>query len=203
MQKYLDYVKQYIISNEVLTDDMKSDFLSRLNKDITFYLKYKNSLSMGNMTKPTHWNTHRFFFHTGEDITLSWDIDKAYQKTASMEFSNSSIEEFEMLLSHDLYEDETEISRIFLEVKSIQKHKYDPVLVCYMIPFNFYILLDGRHRYVERKKFGGNINYFILRSDQLIDCFVSLYDRALYILLHNISIMNDASLGKCHFTDFL
>ena len=207
MQKYLEYVKYCITTNDVLTDAMKFDCIARLNKDIAFCSQCKDNSPDDNIDKQPNeiinWDTHHFHFFTGETIKLSWDIDRVYKKTVLINPTKSSVSEFETLLSHDLNFSEAEFNKVSLEVKSIQKHKYGPVLICHMVPFNSYILLDGRHRYIERKKFDSQIDYIVLQSDQIIDCLFSSYEMALYALIHNISIINDAFMGDFHFYDFL
>ena len=94
--------------------------------------------------------------------------------------------------------DKEEFDRIYAEVNSIHSHNYNDILTIHFKPFHCNLILDGRHRYTEFKKFkpDDSINVSFLDSNDFIDCIISASDLTNYIILNNIDEINNYILGK-------
>ena len=84
------------------------------------------------------------------------------------------------------------------EAKVIHSHNYNDILTIHFKPFHCNLILDGRHRYTEFKKFkpDDSINVSFLDSNDFIDCIISASDLTNYIILNNIDEINNYILGK-------
>lgn len=200
MIKYLNYVQSEIIVNEKLNGDKKNFLISKLSNYISLWNYYKNddTLSVLHPEEYGLLDTHNFQFPTNETIQISWDIDKIYRKSAMIQPKKISLTDIEKLIIQDISNSIYEFTRVENEVKSIYKHKYAAVLIFYFSPQNAYIMLDGRHRFIEERKFkkNGCISAFILDSDNYLDCLIHKKDHLAYIILHNIKIISNC-LGGC------
>ena len=76
-------------------------------------------------------------------------------------------------------------------VKNIFPHTYNNILTIFFKPMHKNLILDGRHRYIEFKKFKKNqlINFSYLNSEDIMDCIPTAFDLVKYIILNNLSEM--------------
>ena len=67
------------------------------------------------------------------------------------------------------------------------------------------LILDGRHRYIEFKKFKKNqlINFSYLNSEDIMDCIPTAFDLVKYIILNNLSEMKSFYDQKKNIETFL
>lgn len=198
MQKYLDYIITELSKIE------EKEISEELIKEINLYKEYWSKYSTDNSRSPLYestpnlFNVHNFDLPTGESVYISWDVDGLYEVAKKAPINQASLFEFERLLSNDLIASADEFSRISSEVNSVYKHKYEPVLVIYFKPTQNALLLDGRHRYIEFKKFKSleKIPFYYLDDEM---CFTNiLFKNGLlaYIILHNIEVINNFITGQ-------
>ena len=194
MLKYLEYV-----TNEL--SKSAPELLEEIQIYKDMYIKYeKSALPSPLYNGSAHlFNTHNFILPTNENISISWDIDLIYKKISHCSSTKYlSLSEFETIFANDLEQSKEEFVRIYAEVNSIHSHNYNDILTIHFKPFHCNLILDGRHRYTEFKKFkpDDSINVSFLDSNDFIDCIISASDLTNYIILNNIDEINNYILGK-------
>ena len=194
MLKYLDYV-----TNEI--SKIEPTLVEELNIYKNMYIKYEKSSLLSPIYKGTAelFNMHNFLLPTDENISISWDIDLIYKKYAKSSTTQYlSLTDFNTYFDNDLKNSKDEFDRVYSEVNSIHSHTYNDILTILFKPLHCNLILDGRHRYTEFKKFKPeqpiNISYF--NSNDIIVCIISASDLVKYIILNNIDELNDYILGK-------
>lgn len=202
MIKYLDYITKELNKIEV------KEIAEFLIAEVNLYKEYWKKYSSDNIPNPhyqgkgdLYYNTHNFHFQTGETVTISWDIEQLYKIAQAAPIYYASLSEFEELLHDDLDATKEELLRINDIVKVEHNHKHTPLLLIYFKPTNSTILVDGRHRYIEHKKFkpSEKIPFYYL-SDEI--CFTNILLRRqllAYIIMHNIEVINEFLEGKGEF----
>lgn len=189
MVKYLDYVSREI-------SKVAPIFVKDINMYKNMYIKYEKSFSFSPIYNGTIdlWNRHNFILPTGESFSISWDIDLIYNKyynTSDTKYI--SLDEFDDFFENDLRNSKDEFDKINTEVNSIHSHTYNDILTMYFKPFHCNLIIDGRHRYTEFKKFKPKqlINISYLNSNEIIDCIIYTSDFVKYIILNNIDELNE------------
>lgn len=173
MLKYLDYIMTEL-------SQLKKNYIyETLVNEIKLYKKYWCEYSTDNSRNPLYnstprfYDTHNFDLPTGGSVSISWDIDRLYNIAQQTIINRVSLCDFEELLFNDLTASATEILRISNEINSIHDHKYKPILVIYFKPIQNALILEGRHRYVEFKKFkSSELIPFYYLNDEL--CFTNI-----------------------------
>lgn len=203
MLKYLDYVLSEIsqVDNKYIADIFTQEVI--LYKK--YWQKYATDHSQSPLynSTPEHFNRHCFHLPTNETISISWDVDFLHGLATQAPIHNASLATFENLISNDLISSADEIRRVSCKVNSIHSHKFAPLLVMYFNPTHSTLLVDGRHRYIEYKKFKPSDQIPIVILDDSM-CFTSIpykNDLLAYILLHNTRVIGDylngcSPLGK-------
>ena len=198
MLKYLNYVTAEL--SKLPQKDISDALISEVNLYKEYWKKYStdNSRNPLYQSAPSMYNRHTINLHTNEAVSISWDVRQLYGIAQHMPIKQASLRDFETLLHHDLVASANEISRISHKINSIHTHQYNPILVMNFKPIKNSLLIDGRHRYVEYKKFNSSqlLPYYVI-DDEL--CFSSiLFKKELlsYIILHNIEIIDSFIIGQ-------
>lgn len=198
MLQYLDYIK-----NELTKMDSNNQIglISELELYKKMYCKYekitKQSPIYNGVT--TSYNMHNFYLPTNESFSISWNIDLIYKKFEQYSTTQYvSLKKFETLFVSDLNNSKEEFDRIYNEVKSTYAHTHNNILTVLFKPLHCNLILDGRHRYIEFKKFKPNalINLSYFDSNDIIDCIISSFDLVKYIIMNNIDEINNFILSK-------
>lgn len=188
MIKYLDLFEK----------DMKKHnadyFVEQIQLYKNMYTHYKNTSCPSPIYTGilNHGDTHCFYFPTNENVNLTWDVNLIYKKFLKFNTTRYiSLKDFEKIFSSDLKESQEEIKRIYNSVKNIFPHTYNNILTIFFKPMHKNLILDGRHRYIEFKKFKKNqlINFSYLNSEDIMDCIPTAFDLVKYIILNNLSEM--------------
>ena len=198
MLKYLNYV------HTELSKIKETEITNILLPEILTYQKYWEKYSCNNFSSPFYkgtpdsYNTHHFILPTEENVSISWDIDKLYKLSEKTSINYLSLSKFEALLCHDLTASNDEFINITRKVKTINSHRYKPALVIHFKPTHNDILIDGRHRYIEYKKFkpSEKIPFYYLDDEICITSILTKRELLTYIILHNIEIINDYITGQ-------
>ena len=191
MIDYLYYVKNMIKDANI---ERKEFLMSKIESHISQWLHYKNCKGRS----PLHpeefvsGNVHNFYFPTNESIQLVWDIDKIYRKSIAIQPKEFELPELQEIIKKDIISSLDEFTKIENEVHNIQRHHYAAVIIFYFSPLRIHLMIDGRHRFIEHRKFKQQekILAFVLDSDKYLDCIVYKRDYAAYIILHNIEVMS-------------
>lgn len=198
MQKYLDYIITEVLKIE--EKEVSERLIIELNLYKEYWEKYSkdNSLSPLYKSMPILFDKHNFDLPTGESVSISWDIDGLYKLANQAPINQASLSDFEKLLLNDLIASSDEISKISYKVNSIYKHKYNPVLVICFKPTQNALLLDGRHRYIEFKKFKSfeTIPFYYLDDEMCFTNIIFKNELLTYIILHNIEVINNFITGQ-------
>lgn len=198
MLKYLDYVKTELSKIE------EKEIAYALINEINLYKDYWEKYSSDNSRNPLYhsvpnlYNTHNISLHTGETVSISWDIDQLYTVAQKAPVNQVHLSDFESLLHDDLVASDDEFTRVFQEVDSVHTHKYEPILTICFKPTHSVLLVDGRHRYTEYKKFkSSELVPFYYLDDEM--CFTNILlkkELLTYIILHNIEVINNFITGQ-------
>lgn len=207
MLQYLNYIKSELTK---MDPNNQIGLLSELELYQKAYRKYekitKQSPLYNDIT--TSYNIHNFYLPTNESFSISWDIDSIYKKFEQYPTTQyMSLKDFDNLFASDLNNSKEEFDRIYSEVKSIYPHTHNNVLTIFFKPLHCNLIVDGRHRYIEFKKFKPNalINLSYFNSNDIIDCIISSFDLVKYIIINNIDEINNFILNKGnleHIIDF-
>lgn len=202
MLKYLNYVLSFLHSNNIYSGVLPDE----INIYKEYWLKYNadNSISPLYNSIPDECDCHCFILPTNEKIFIRWDIEQLYQIVGS-NIHHISLAMFENLIEMDLKNTTEEISRIHNLVNTLHNHRHVPILLLHFKPTNNFIILDGRHRYIEYKKFKQHTNLpvYILNDEQCFTSIIYKKDLLSYIILHNIEVINSFILGKESLTKLL
>lgn len=194
MTKYLNYVKLEL--NKIDEPEISEILIT----EIETYQKYWKKYAADSTCSPFYnsitgqYDRHIFHLHTGESISIRWDIDKLYKYAMSyLPITNISLSEFDSLTYSDRLTSADEFSRIYNEISTIHNHKYFPILAINFKPTREVLILDGRHRYIEYKKFKpySSLPIYILDDEACFTSIIHKNELLGYIILHNIEVIND------------
>lgn len=199
MLKYLNYIKS------VVSTIYDIELRKVLEKEVEIYMDYWLSFASSTSRSPLYHSTpllcdeHFFHLPTGNTVSISWDICKLYSYAENMlEINFLSLNEFESMTLIDRENSGNEFEVIANEVRSIQEHKYVPILTMNFKPTNNILILDGRHRYEEYRKFKRQslLPTYLLDDEDSLSSIIQKNDLLTYILLHNIEVINNFLLGR-------
>lgn len=201
MLKYLNCIKSQL--RDLLSDDKEicNALIDEINTYYDYSKKYSSDISRSPLYKstPQLYNIHNFNLPEDEPITISWDVDFLYKLSQHYyPIEYMSLYEFEKYLSHDISSTQNELDRIDKEITSLHNHTYTPILIIDFKPFETPLIIDGRHRYIEYKrlKSSHNIPCYIIDDEFAIQGIMTKKDLVNYIILHNISTINNYITGK-------
>lgn len=199
MEKYLNYIKDEIA--KILDIELRDVLMVEIDCYILNWNKHKNEAVPSPIYNriPELYNKHNFNFHTGESISISWDIDALYDFAINnLPISYMEFQKLTSLLGHDLSNSAEEIDRVRAEVNSKQSHKYQPLLIMQYKPLNTYLLIDGRHRYIEYEKFNQTVDIpiYVVDDEKAIEAICLNNELMAYIIMHNIEVINNILIGK-------
>lgn len=202
MIKYLDYIIYKTESLSYLKPT--SDIINKLKIHRKYLEKYSNK-KIEEYTYPAH-NKHNFHFPTGETISLSWDVDKLYEYAEShLEISTLSLSNFEKITHDDLCNSIETFSEIYRYTSSMIEHKYKPILIMNFKPFASKLIIDGRHRYMEYKKFKPNelIPIYTIDDNDATFGLLGKKDLLLYTIIHNTKVISDYMFNNGSINDLI
>lgn len=194
MIKYLNYIEQEIHKS---TNKSKN---AQAIKQINLYKKYWNYYKHDLTRNPLNnhsldlFDKHKFNFHTNEQIEICWNVDGLYLYAAdNLAVKHLGIQQFEMMVYDDLLSSFDELLFISEKVQVLHEHQYVPLLIMKFKPMNQYLILDGRHRYIEYKKFKSDekIPVYIVDDTDCINYILHKNELVAYTIVHNIKILND------------
>lgn len=190
MIKYLDYI---IYKTESLSHLKPTSYIINKLKIHRKYLqKYSAEKSQNYIC--SEYNKHNFDLPTGETISLSWNVDKLYEYAEShLEISTLSLSNFEKNTNDDLCNSRETFSEIYRYTSSMIEHKYKPILIMNFKPFASTLIIDGRHRYIEYKKFKPNelIPIYTIDDNDAMFSLLGKKDLLLYTIMHNTRVISN------------
>lgn len=192
--KYLNYIEQEIF--KVQNDSKKELASNEISLYKEYWQLYKDDLTFNplNPYPLALSDRHYFNFHTKEQIEIRWNIESIYLHAKNnLNVKYLHLEQFEKLVYENLLSSIEELQLINRKVQTLYKHEYQPILIMNFSPMNQYILLDGRHRYIEYKKFKKNelIPIYLVDDISCINFILHKNELVAYIITHNIKILND------------
>ncbi len=176
--------------------DIVTYFSSEIEKYKQYWEKYHMDCSSNPLynSSPYACDQQTFFLTDNEQVTIRWDVDLLYQIAASStQIEFLSLREFEEIIESALLYSSDEFSYIEKYITPIHNHVYSPILLMNFHPLYETIILDGRHRYIEYKKFypTASIPVYILDDQQCYNCILHKNELLAYIIMHNIAEMNN------------
>lgn len=157
MINYLNYILSTLQTTYMFPPN---DFLcTQVNIYKKYWRKYYRdiSFSFSYNSVPELYERHCFLLPHNEKVTISWDIKKVYQiASTSVDIKLFSLDAFEKIAKKDIENTSKELEQINKKVSSLHSHIYTPILVMNFKPMECFIILDGRHRYMEYKKLKPN-----------------------------------------------
>lgn len=194
MTNYLNYIEQEILKS---TNTYKKDHALKqiaLYKKYWEYYKYDLTQNPLNTYALDLYDKREFSFHTNEQIEIRWNVDGLYLHAIdNLVLEYLDIQEFETLIYDDLVSSFIQLNSISQKVQTLHKHLYNPLLIMNFKPMNQYLILDGRHRYIEYKKFKKDekIPVYVVEDKDCISYILHKNELVAYIILHNIKVLND------------
>ena len=200
MINYLKTLHENILAEE---PDISSYLIPELDLYISYYSQYCNNDEFCNeyLSIPSQYDMRVFHFDTNEHITISWDTDKLNNYALKHKSPlYMTLDEFNNYFQADLSYSSYELHQISHKINSVRKHTYTSILTMAFYPMDSNLIIDGRHRYIEYKKFKSTcrIPVYIFKDIECINSIFLKKDLISYIILYNIRIMyeyrNDTSL---------
>lgn len=194
MIKYLNCIEQEILNSaNIFKKDKALEQIALYKK---YWDYYKHDLTRNPLNKHTLdlFDKHKFNFHTDEQIEICWNVDSLYLYAMdNLVVEYLDIQQFETMVYDDLFSSRDELHFICEKVQTLHEHQYTPLLIINFKPMNQYLILDGRHRYIEYKKFKSaeKIPVYIVDDTDCMNYILRKNELFAYIIVHNIKILSD------------
>ena len=177
-----------------------NDDIPILCNEINLYKEYWNKHCNDSSQSPLYhsvpksYDRHTINLPTKEVISISWDIEKIYNLAYSqIKPQFITIEQFDEATNLDRLNSFDELSFIKGKVNSIHSHNHIPILLIDFKPIDTILILDGRHRYIEHKKFKNSqlIPVYLINDESCIESIILTKELLSYCILHNIFVINN------------
>lgn len=139
----------------------------------------------------TH-DEHIYHFSEDIDITICYSIPIIRNIASKENEKYISFESLRNLLSYDLEQSKEHMD--VLRRKIVEKRKHDSkfLIIMYHAPQEKWLLLDGRHRFIEYEKFNPNeakIPVLVVDSEWLMGAILNRSGFIAYCVQHNLYIL--------------
>lgn len=158
-------------------------------KRINDYL-YDYSLFLNDQTH----DDHVYHFPQKIDIFIRYSIPIIKLLANKEQEKYISFKELTELLDYDLTQSKGELDCLRSLITQKQKHDSPFLIIMYHIPNDKWLLLDGRHRYIEYEKFSINeehIPVLMVDSEQLMRAIINKDGFIAYCIQHNIYVFQE------------
>lgn len=114
------------------------------------------------------------------------------------EVCEMNFEELSVILSNDYSVSTQGLSDIYNNIEKPISHNTDSLLIMYYYPLDKYLLLDGRHRYVEYLKFNLTkpIRVKFVSSEEIRDTIMNHQGFLAYCIHYNLRSLHDSGYGN-------
>ena len=196
MVEYLKIVKSALLNDE----ENRRQLAGEIDTYIRKYRKARQTIQANPMhTNSTgEINTHSFVFPTGEEISISWDIGQIRSDIKNNSIQYLALPRLKEIIQADLAASIDEFIDIGNEVVSVKHHLDEPLIVMDFKPQRSYLLIDGRHRFVEYAKFNQKslIPCYFIDSEDCCKNIILKRDLIIYKILKNIWVVKRYMEGE-------
>lgn len=99
---------------------------------------------------------HVYHFPQNIDINIEYSIPVVWELADETCKKSIIFADLKKMLRFDLEQSKEDMDVLRRHIKNRRKHKSKFLIVMYHVPNNTYLLLDGRHRFVEYEKFASD-----------------------------------------------
>lgn len=186
-----NYILNDIVSKIALHYYMK--ILHNIKDDVHAgeYIYYDSTLCVD--SRPQY-DEHVYHFPDNIDISIPYSIPTVRMLAGKENEIYISFQEIKKMLAFDVEQTCEEFNAIRKLVVNKQKHTPESLIIMYSVPLNQWLILDGRHRYVEYEKFNPleeRVPVLMVTSDMLISAIVNKKGRIAYCVQHNMFVFQN------------
>lgn len=141
----------------------------------------------------TH-DEHVYHFSENIDITICYSVPLIREITGKEHETYMSFKELKELLNYDVEQSREEFDAIRTLVVRRQKHNSPSLIIMYHVPNGNWLLLDGRHRFVEYEKFqpdAKRVPVLVVDSEMLPRTILNKSGFIAYCVQHNAHILEN------------
>ncbi|MCI8410008.1 MAG: hypothetical protein HFJ09_12185 [Lachnospiraceae bacterium] len=164
------------ILNKIKDDEHASDYL------------YDHSLVLRDQTH----DKHIYHFPRNIDINILYSIPIIRILAGKENEKYISFKKLKELLSYDIEQSKAEFDAIKTLIVHKQKHDSQFLIIMYHYPSGKWLLLDGRHRFVEYEKFKPDeerVPVLVVDSEMLLTAIINKSGFIAYCIQHNIYVL--------------
>lgn len=141
----------------------------------------------------TH-DEHVYHFSENIDITICYSVPLIRETTDKEHEKYMSFKELKELLNYDIEQSREEFDAIRTLIVRRQKHDSPSLIIMYHVPNRNWLLLDGRHRFIEYEKFQPNakrVPVLVVDSEMLPHTILNKSGFIAYCVQHNLHILEN------------
>lgn len=144
--------------------------------------------------KDQHHDDHVYHFADGIDINIMYSIP-IVRKLAGKEHERyMPFKDLKKLLDYDMEQSREEMDILRQLIVRKQKHDSQFLIIMYHVPNGNWLLLDGRHRFIEYEKFQPNaerVPVLVVDSEMLSSAIINKNGFIAYCIQHNGYILQE------------
>lgn len=137
-------------------------------------------------------DAHVYHFPDNIDVSIQYSIP-IIRELAGKDYERYiSFKELKELLAYDIEQSKEEFDDIRKLVVGKYKHKAESLVIMYYIPHERWLLLDGRHRFVEYEKFNPDaecVSVLAVNSKMLMPAIINKCGFICYCIQQNIYVL--------------
>lgn len=139
----------------------------------------------------TH-DEHIYHFPDNIDINIQYSIPIIRLLAEKERETYIPFRKLKELLSFDIEQSREEFDNIRTLIARKQKHDAKFLIIMYHIPSDKWLLLDGRHRFVEYEKFEPDeeqVPVLVVNSEMLLPAIINKNGFIAYCIQHNLYVL--------------
>lgn len=137
---------------------------------------------------------HVYYFGDNIEISIQYSIPIVKKLAGKEHEKYMSFKDLKRLLNYDMEQSKEEMDALRKQIIRKQKHDSPFLIVMYHVPNGTWLLLDGRHRFIEYEKFqpdAERVPVLVVDSEMLYSAIINKSGFIAYCILHNGYILQE------------
>lgn len=146
-----------------------------------------------------HHDDHVYHFIDNINIRIQYSIPIVRKLAGKENEKHMSFKELEQLLRYDIEQSRGEFDALRALIVRRQKHSAQFLIIMYHVPNGTWLLLDGRHRFIEYEKFqpdAKRVPVLAVDSEMLFSAIINKSGFIAYCIQHNGYILQNYPIWK-------
>lgn len=146
------------------------------------------------MLADQHHDDHVYHFCDNIDISIQYSIPVVRKLAGKEHEKYMSFKDLKRLLYYDIEQSREEMDNLRKLIVRRQKHNSQFLIVMYHVPNGTWLLLDGRHRFIEYEKFqpdAERVPVLVVDSEMLYSAIINKSGFIAYCIQHNGYILQE------------